>query len=205
MKRNIVITALAICSLASSNAASISVVNLVGGGPDPLFFTTFVDVDGTSRLDIGIFALGTFIVEPPTAADILGNFSQAGTFTFGTANFSDTVVTDPLTAGDGFVGSTVYAVVGNGTTLANSTGLAVWKATSNDAGNTFTADNPVGGPDLVTILDTKGDLIVGSLLPTYDAGFGIGQRPAFQLAAIPEPSTLLLSALGILALLRRKR
>lgn len=186
----------------SANAASITATNLspVGG----LDFTAFVGTDGL-ELATGVVSLGTFSSDPADVASVLSTFSQIGpSFTFNTINFSSTVnTTNPLVLGDAFVNSTVYAVVGDGTTLANSTALAVWKATSNAAGNVYTADNPVGGPDLVTVLDSKGDLVIGTRLPSFTTA--AGNQAAYQLEAVPEPSALLLSAFGALAVLRRKR
>ena len=187
------------------HAATITVTN--SSGPS---FTSILNIGGASALTSGVVVLGTFTVEPVSVANILGgNFTQAGNSVgfFGAGApgfFTGAINTGTLTAGDAFVGKTVYAVFGNGTTLANSTGLAVWKATSNAAGNTFTADNPVGGPDTVTVLDTRGQLIVGVVNPAFFTT-GFGTAPAFQLVAVPEPSSLLLGALGLLALLRRKR
>jgi PEP-CTERM motif len=189
-------------------AASISIGNLSGAE-----FTAILPQSGLTPVSSGIVALGTFSTEPTTAADILGSFSQLGNGVgfFGAAApgyFAGSVngaITDPGV----FVGKTVYAVFGNGATIATSTELAVWKAVTNAEGNTFTADNPVGGPNSVLTFASRGTLLVGTIVPLYNSGqAGFAAQPAFRLASvvpIPEPSALLLSALGALALLRRKR
>lgn len=202
--------ALSLCSCIASSAATITVTNFSDG-----VLTPFLGHASLNTLSSGIAVIGTFPTEPTSVTDVLGSFVQAGDTSDPTTSqvgvmtpgfFNGSIQTGALIANDGLVGNQVYVVVGDGTTLANSTGLAVWKATSNGPSgtdNTFTADNPVGGPDTVTVLDSKGSLIIGTRVAAFDAGQG--DAPAFQLAAIPEPSTVLLSALGVLALLRRRR
>lgn len=194
---------------AVSSAASISLANF-DGTSDPVILNPIINSGGVA-LTTGIVVVGTFTAEPTAPSDVLGaTFVRAGSGSLGflgSGYFQGTINTPTLTAGDAFVGNSVYVVLGNGTTLLNSTEFAVWKAITNSAGNLFTADNPTGGPSSVTVFNSVGNVLVGSKVPSFNSG-GTGLLPAIQLAplaAIPEPSALLLSALGALALLRRKR
>jgi len=198
MKKLIFSLAVGVLSLLSANAATISVTNLDGSN-----FSGIVNSSG-AVVTSGVVAIGTFNLEPTSAGGVLGSFIQAGnTLSLGPNSFfQGNVNTGTLVSGDSFVGKNVYVVIGNGVTLANSTEILVWKATANTAGNLFVADNPVGGPDTLTVVANKGTLSVGNS-STFD--FGGGAQLVFQLVAVPEPSVALLGALGGLALLRRRR
>ena len=185
--------------LGGLNAASISLSNF-----DGVNFTGVLDSQG-QVLTSGVVVLGAFSVEPTSIADIFGpNFTQAGNSLSVGANsfFQGNVNTGALVAGDDFVGNVVYVVIGNGVDLGSSTDFLIWKSTNSPISDVFVADNPVGGPDTVNVTSIAGELSVGQTT-TFD--FGNGTSTAFQLVAIPEPSTFLLGAVGVLGLLRRRR
>ena len=203
MKSILKITLILACSATALKAATISVLNFDSSAS---IFQPILDSSGTSVVNSGIVLLGTFASEPSSVSDVLGlGFTATdGSLSFTNGYFDGTINTQALTSGDAFVGKSVYVVIGNGTTLANSTLIGAWKAVSNTAGNTFTADNPVGGPDTITVYASSGSVLVGTQLSSYNNSQNIG--PAFQLAAVPEPSAILLTALGVFGLLlRRKR
>ena len=201
MKNTLRILLLATLSSTVANAASISLSNY---STTNSIFQPILD-ESQSVVSTGILLIGTFASDPTTAEDVLGTgFTPTdGSISFSNGYFLDTINTQTLTDGDAFVGNPVYVVIGNGTTLANSTLIGVWKATSNSAGNTFTADDPTGGPDTISVFAEAGSVLIGNQLTAHDNSQNIA--PAFQLVAVPEPSAMLLSVVGALVLMRRRR
>lgn len=207
MKIFIPLLALSAAFVVEVKSATISITNFDSVSAVP-FFNPITDSSG-NLLNSGIIVVGTYSVQPSNVSDVLGsNFTQAGSGSLSIISpgfFQGDITTPLLTAGDAFVGNSVYIVIGNGTTLANSTQLLSWQAGGNPDGDVFVADDPTGGPGSVAVRNSTGEARVGQET-TFDFGStGPGVQPALQLAAIPEPSTLILSALGTLALLRRKR
>lgn len=103
-------------------------------------------------------------------------------------------------------GATLYTFIGNGTTLAGSTAIALFRHTI-----AIAADDPGSptpneyAPDLV-----NGLLLVGTAvsLSVTDANLGITNQlvSGVQLVeVIPEPSSAMMTIVGALFLLRRKR
>ncbi len=194
-----------------SDAATISIFNL-----QQTTLTAILPESGSTGLTSGVIAIGTFATEPVSISNVLSSFNQAGgasqTIGFFGASapgyFQGSINTGTLGVGDGFVGNNLYVVIGNGTTLAESNQLLVWKAITNPDGNVFTADSPTGGPANVQVLSSTGTLLFGTVQSNFDpdgAGTEYTAQNAFRLAAIPEPSTSLLAAFGVIALLRRRR
>jgi hypothetical protein len=187
----------------AASAASHSITNL----SNPTF-TAILDTSGTA-ITSGVVVLGSYTSEPVSANNILTNFIQAGTGSIGffgsgaPGYFTGNINSNNLGVGEPLVGMTVYALIGNGATIATSTQVAVWKSITNPSGNIFVADNPTGGPSDVAVFASTGSLIIGNVQANFDGG--LGPQNAFRLEAIPEPSTLLLASLGVLGLLRRRR
>jgi len=186
-----------------AGAASVSLTNAN--------FPTFSAFLSSAGVPIsGVVTIGTYSSEPTSALNVLNGYTSLGSLGFGTANggvldgYAQGAVNVSLPLGSAAVGQQVYIVVGNAATLAASTEFLVWKPTSNSAGNTFTADNPVGGPDSVLILGSTGTTVVGNFGFVADIA-GSGSQGHFRLAAVPEPSAMLLGAVGALGLLRRRR
>jgi len=198
MKSLLISLVLGAASFAS--AATISVTNFEA----PSTFHAILGAGGLAPTS-GIVTLGTYTSEPSSAESVLNGYTSLGSLAFGaTPGFISGDINVDLPLGSPAVGQQVYVVIGNGTTLQNSTQFLVWKPTSNPAGNTFTADNPVGGPDLLGLFGDKGTTIVGEFGIVADAG--VGSQGNFRLAqVVPEPSAMLLGAFGALGLLRRRR
>jgi hypothetical protein len=114
--------------------------------------------------------------------------------------------------GGNFVDELAFLVIGNGATLATSTEAFIFAT-----GVLFSADpsTPVtidlsgdpfrtnGNPSTGTILFGSGDGVANIFLGATDLGQVTNGLKTATL--VPEPSALLLSAIGALALLRRKR
>lgn len=196
MKNKLIVSVVGALAIAGANAATITLTNFDGanyGG---------VVGSGDAILTSGFAAVGTFSSDPADIADV-GSFVQFGnSLGIGANSFIAGDINGALTAGGDFVGNSVYVVLGNGTNIGDSTEFLVWKATANPAGNVFTEDAPIGGPDTVSLQIANGTILVGG---TGTADFGLGSQQAFKLAAVPEPSVILLGGLGLLGLVRRRR
>lgn len=100
-----------------------------------------------------------------------------------------------------FVNKFIYTIVGNNSSILLSTEFMIYKHSTQ-----FTADE---GFPIDTDIDAylgDGSLLVGLQSGTVDMTGGSGPVwDRIQLQPIPEPSTLMLSALGGFALLRRRR
>lgn len=110
---------------------------------------------------------------------------------------------------DPLIGNLVYLFAGNGANLGvfdatlNPTGSTAWALGSIA---TYSSDDPfeqsyVASPSGATLVGDIGS--IGTF--TGDSGVANGSFTTLQLSAVPEPSSLLLSAFGAFALLRRKR
>lgn len=107
--------------------------------------------------------------------------------------------------GNPFIGKQAVLVVGNGSSLGTSTEAFIWMTATSipeDPSTPITLDfslSNIAGSLLLGADNANTDVLVGT-------NFAGSIDNAFQLAVlVPEPSTLLLSAFGALALLRRKR
>ncbi|QTN33482.1 PEP-CTERM sorting domain-containing protein [Akkermansiaceae bacterium] len=132
------------------------------------------------------------------------NFVTGTTNAFATVAGAFTISVDPFDPSAN-IGQTLYSFIGNGTSLSDSTEFALFRHTQKLAADPAAPALPTEYQlDLV-----NGSLLIGSptTIVTSDANLGITDATvdAIQLTAVPEPSALLLSALGALALLRRKR
>jgi hypothetical protein len=109
----------------------------------------------------------------------------------------------------GFQGQTVVALIGNNTTIANSTAIAAFTF----GGVTYQAPDPVTFARVQSFqLTSSSTPLIGTVTPmanTTTAQPNSATTNPFvngvQLVAIPETSTSLLGAIGALALLRRRR
>ena len=108
----------------------------------------------------------------------------------------------------GFQGQTAVMLIGNNSTIANSTAIAAFTF------GVFAAPNATTGANVQTFaLTSSSSPLVGIITPmASNTTGGAGQPSAtslytngIQLVPIPETSTSLLGAIGALALLRRRR
>lgn len=109
----------------------------------------------------------------------------------------------------GFLGQVVVAIVGNNSTIANSTAIAAFTF----SGATYLAPDPVTSARVQSFqLTAASTPLIGTLTPlanTTTAQPNPATTTPFvngvMLVPIPETSTSLLGAIGALALLRRRR
>lgn len=168
-----------------------STTGFPAGGVSVGIFSTddFSTVTSASQL-LGLFTVysqnGIFSNAGPTGQR--GTFALAGNQTI---------------AGSAFDGKNIYVLVGNSPALADATEFAILKTNF-----TFSAgDDPTPTPITRTITAGNSQLLWGrqadDLKTTNtDASVNAGWQTA---VLVPEPSALLLGALGALGLLRRRR
>lgn len=215
MKINIVSVLLAISS-ASLSAGVLSMTNQnVGAGDTAVLYAD--DTIATSGIATGgYFNIGYDVNAGLLAATTTGDFSNfilnfnilttdilgaAGNsgvngFYFGSFDYGTPGANPPL-------GAELYSLLGNSDTLTSSSQFAVLKSADTIGLDTPTPDdNNILLPENTTVLLGK----AGTTMINF--GNGLRTTPSLSLVsavAIPEPSALLLTALGALALLRRKR
>lgn len=213
----------ALLSLSSAHSAVYTVSNFVDAGltgTDTLFQNAGLDASA-ALLDGGIVSLGYFgvgVVPSSSLGDIAATIASFTSVASGlTGGNSAQLAGAPIAAGyvdeagvstasiitgsNALIGRALYAFVGNAPTLAASTafGLTQVGTIADDLPNEITyLASPAGSVPLIGQINV--DAFTGD-----PVGFGTATFDTFQLAAVPEPSTLLLSAFGALALLRRKR
>ena len=220
MKFSSVFLSLALVTM-SASAATVSFDN----------FTTAVDGAQIIRDAAGVAVAGTgfkgtigqftitdsaittaFGQATPDLAAISTGFNAFGSAfaldDFGAGIFQTSQSADTKVASNTLGGSTIYAVFYKGTSIATATELMIAKLNA-----TFPTDPAVGAPLLgsaqlnSTSLAPSG-LLVGSVGDSFDAGYGGGAFPSFQMSlvgAAPEPSRVLLAGLGLMGLVIRRR
>lgn len=211
--KKIIISLLGFIIISSSTQAfTVATSNIItpdANGASPVYDASgnIIPV-GTGAVAVGYFAtISDLLLSSTNFATLKSDFQQLGTplpFNNGFAvdGFFDVSVGAAVGSGSPFIGKNVYVFFGNGTTIANSTNIAVWKGAT-----LFDDDNNVdSGNVTITQADFATRLLVGS-----DGGvknhLGIDFTKTISLASapIPEPSAALLGALGALGLLRRRR
>lgn len=208
MKLKLVFASALMALTVSSQAATYIVSNVVDGLTDVLF-----QAADNSLLDGGIVAIGYFQTgySFTTSTDAVTNFTTLASAFSGSpsdglgGSFKGYVegASVPgltITTGNPLLGVPLYVFVGNSSTLAASTAFGLQKVA------TFAEDFP---DDLTYTANLTGaPTPVFGTVGSYTGnagGQGSSTYATLQLAAVPEPSTTLLGAIGALALLRRRR
>ncbi len=99
-----------------------------------------------------------------------------------------------------FSGASSYVLVGNSSTLANSTKLAVYRT-----GATFTAVDGAGNSNVALSATTPANWVFGTTRSVTTQSTLNNSAFTTGVTLVPEPSTALLGAIGALGLLRRRR
>ena len=208
--------AAALLCMSSATGANYYINNAVTGESTDWLFQ---NSDG-SALNGGIVALGYFAGGAPSTnstdisatisaftmqhSGITGTFSEdlGGSFA-GYVQVKPILVGPTITSPNSLIGQNMYLFVGNAATLAGSTAwaLAVVRTISDDLPFTQQYD---ANPEGTSIYG--GDAGIGSFSNfTGDVGMGSFTFNTLRLEAIPEPSSLILASLGVLAIFRRRR
>jgi len=201
------IATLAVSAGLSQAAITVSIKNFTSasvGNP-------IVDAAGAAVAKSTIYAsAGIFTSTPNWATATAGQILAAFTAIDSTP-VSNTGFTGVFTGADtstlssyatGFESAQAYMVVGNNSTLANSTLIAVYRPT----GVTYTPT--VAGVASVAISGTTlSDWVYGKQVSvtTQPGVTNAAFTNGIQLTTVPEASTALLGAIGALGLLRRRR
>jgi hypothetical protein len=204
-------------ALVPGHAASVHVFPLVDGTgalPD----RAVVGIGGEAMtfgfVGTGVFSSADLQVDQWVIGGNLGELVNAFSPVFGTDNFQDGIPThysisaipgffsiidvavDPL--GEGLVGASIYTFIGNGSSLADSTAIALFRH------NGTLDSNP--GTTLQLNLG-EGEVKIGGFttvsIPLDEIGTGTPTFSALQL--IPEPSALVLGITGLTGIFRRRR
>ncbi len=226
MKTKLLILASAIASITGLNAGVIAATNINLAGPGD----TIITLNGTNTpLATGFVSAGYFTAGFDVAANLTTSLASKDFTPF--VNNWNSLITAPFydennVGANAFgyysanvdygnpgasapLGSILYTFIGNQATLALSANvlmggqLALLQSPETINGDTPTPDSNTLSPETSTLrLGSNGGIINYDFTP---AGGSPGMTPSIQLYGVPEPSAVLLSAIGALGLLRRRR
>jgi len=196
---------------ATKAAVSVSIKNFTSTSVG----TPIVNAAGVPVASTTIFAsAGIFTTLPDfstaTASQVLADFTAIdNTPVAGFASSQGVFTANDLSGGTypaGFSGANAYVLVGNNSTLANSTVIAVYHL----AGQVFTPVDGFGNATVAIAANATAGWVYGTVTPLSAQPTGIGTTTYTQgiqliSSPVPEPSAALLGMLGGLALLRRRR
>jgi len=162
---------------------------------------------GGGSVQVGYFN-GVTDVTGASLSDLVSSYNPYGNLiNFGAglnlAAVFQGAINGPALDGTSFANKTLYLVITNSTAgftalgITSATEILIWNPSlSFPATETFTAS--------INVQNGAGALVRGGY-NNYSIDFGGGPVAAYNLVAIPEPSTLMLSALGVCVILRRRR
>jgi hypothetical protein len=205
------IAALFFSTIAFASGANYIVTNVSIGPGDTLYANSSNTLlSSNSVVTIGYFSSGFDVSGNLTnLTALLGAYTEVASAAPGTNSATlggsfdgyvegPTVDGTPLLGANALIGLSLYSFIGDASSLASSAEFALISigTLQEDSPNEFTY---IADPTSQAVL------IGGSGIFNGDAGAGSGIYNTLQTQAVPEPSVLLLSAFGVLALLRRKR
>ena len=212
-------SALAVASASAAIIQVSSVPNLNGLTGDFLVVDSLGNLLSTGFVGTGGFSSNDAAVATLVSNDDFTGLISAFTPFIGTDDFvlgtqavlgvvpgAFTISVAPFTPTP-FIGQSLYTFIGNGATLQSSTEFALFLHTDKLAADPA----PPATPTEYFMNLTNGSSLIGSFgtknnVTDENLGLAGATVATYQLVnAIPEPSTLLLSAIGVIGLLRRKR
>jgi len=204
MKNKLYIALVSLGAIATINAATINInnVNNLNDSNGIVDNAGNVIAAGSGVIAVGHFTgISTANVSSTSLTDLQSSFDAYGnTVSFGAFGFDELfsgVVNGPTLDTDPAANQGLFLVVGNASTVAASDQLLIWSpGISFPSGEIFSAT--------VSIQDGQGTLIAGEF-NNFSADFGEGAVSAFNLVAVPEPSSAALLGLGAMALVFRRR
>jgi hypothetical protein len=215
----ITLSALALVSAGAAIIQVSSVPNLNGSAGDFLVVNSNGDLITSGFVGTGGFSSNDVAVATLVSNDDYAGLIAAFTPFIGTDNFvlgtsavlgvvpgAFTISVDPFTP-TSFIGQSLYTFIGNGATLATSTEYALFLHTEKLAADPAPPATPTEYfLNLTTGVSSIGTFGTKNNVTDVNLGITNATVATYQLVnAVPEPSTLLLSAIGVLGLLRRKR
>lgn len=196
MKHTLNTIAVLTATIISSHAATITMDT-----------TSFVSDSESTNIPkgSGVVSIGTYNAFPALGASPTNSEVTDSYFELGLGTFDSNVAFDgffrfdlDVPISNFFNNKDIFVVLGNGTTVQDSTDLLVWQPTSNADGNVFIEDNPIGGPGSIVLNNDNGNVLLGS----FDSDANTFRMAS--LATVPEPSSMALSSLALLALAGRR-
>jgi len=212
LTKTIIAISVAASSLAFS-ATDVGVTNFIAGNTENSLLIRDnagnLLVNGSGSVSVGYFAtladdsFKTALDFGPIKADFQAFASGIASFGSPTVDglFSNQLAGGTVDDASPFLDKTIYVIIGNANTLGDSDQLAIYKS-----GEDFSLEEGGAGAETVNLLGPVTDQNL--LLGAPGAGDTIGNfdfRESIVLAAIPEPSTGLLSLIAGLGLLARRR
>lgn len=192
----------AIATMLAVSSVSAASITFSSGGSFVLFQTT----DG-NPLDNGRLHAGYFASDPTglSTADLQSNFVTWATFGdssnvsgfFGNGAFPD------ISLG-GAAGRDIYLVATNSESVSTASQIAVFTNTS-DSEWSFAASDDISFDPSISLDDVVDNTAGASILAGTEVTSPLTSGPAIRLTAVPEPSTFILSILGILSLTIKRR
>lgn len=213
--------------VANATAATLVVSNVSSGPGDTLFADSSNALLSGGIVAIGIFPVGFDVAGNANLASVsnlVTNFTVLTSAITGSpapsfagspsvpgyvegGQFTGPVFSDILGSNATYVSPVpqiMYGFVGNRSDLGSSTQFALFEIRTISDDSPFVQryqSNPAGKTLLLGSFDT----FTGNPDPNLTSEPGAGTYPTLKLAAVPEPTTFLLSSIGMLALLRRRR
>jgi hypothetical protein len=206
-----------LASSLASKAATVTIANVQGGaGVDTLWANTDGSLMTTGKIFAGYFGPTVTEDQIDTIAELfskLGDFTVLASATPGSSTAFEApgyVAEDPSASFSpaSLVGRTLYAIATNASSLGAATLSSAYSMftfgtlmADEPIPNDYTA-NPAGLTPIIGELDSFTGVPGGA---ASESPFGAGTYTTLKMVAVPEPSSMLLGAIGALALLRRRR